>query len=365
MRSPRKRRKALSISAKRKRPLAQSPGSLVHRGEKRSESANLRLMIYDEDHCEETILTSFPAEGITDDPEKVTWLHFTGLHEVEEVRRIGEAYGLSGLTLEDILHTNSRSKVENRSSSIFIVTRLVTHGEIADTIDIQHFSLVLLSGNRVLTFSESPATPFDPVVQRIKTNIGGRIRKHKADYLTWALIDAVVDNYLSVLDQLDDTLISMDERLQDNAADVDISELYNVKRDIHRLQRIIRPIREIAGSLLRDDAHLITDETTPYFFDLNDHAIQAIETAEFLRESSTGLRDYYLSAASNRMNEVMKVLTCFSTIFLPLTFIAGVYGMNFDVMPELHYPWAYPAVWGLFALCAIGMLWLFRRMKWM
>jgi len=354
-----------ATTVKKKRPIAQSPGSLVHRGERRTKSAHIRLIQYNEIRSSERSLETFPKQGISGDDGMVTWLHFTGLHDVEELARIGKAFNISNLILEDILHTGSRSKIENHESEIFVVTKLVTIDEKQNVIDVQHFSLLLLHGNIVLTFAESPTAAFDPVIERIKTSGGGRIRRFKADYLSWAILDMVVDNYLFVMDQLDEAVIAMDERLQADPAEVEVGELYALKRDINQFHRIVRPIREIAGSLMRDNSSLTTENSEPFFVDLHDHAIQAIERTDDLRENSSSLREFYLSEMSNRMNEVMKVLTCFSTIFLPLTFIVGIYGMNFEKMPELSWSWGYPAVWVLFFVCAGGMFWLFRRMKWL
>lgn len=355
----------VATTVKKKRLIAQSPGSLIHRGERRTKSSHLRLIHYNEARASETIFETFPEKAIHGGEDTVTWLHFTGLHDVEELARIGKEFGVSPLILEDILHTGSRSKIENHESEIFVVTKLVTIDEAQNTIDVQHFSLLLLHGNIVLTFAESPTSAFDPVISRIKTNVGGRIRRFKADYLAWAILDMVVDNYLFVMDQLDEVVIAMDERLQTDPTEVEVGELYALKRDINQFHRLVRPIREIAGSLMRDNSSLMTENSEPFFVDLHDHAIQAIEKTDDLRENGSSLREFYLSEMSNRMNEVMKVLTCFSTIFLPLTFIVGIYGMNFEKMPELSMRWGYPAVWVAFIVCAGGMFWLFRRMKWL
>lgn len=354
--------------ARKPRPVAQSPGTLVHRGEKRTERAVLRLVTYDSEVQEQRELSGIDDEPFAPGDGKVRWLHVTGLHEVEEIARIGRRFGIDALSLEDILHTSSRSKIENRETGIFVVMRLL-HQPPESTgkraIEGQHFALLLLPGDLVLTFCETPTPIFDPVLERIRTNIGGRIRRLGADYLTWAVLDAVVDNYLLMIDRLDDEVVAMDEKLQGSPNEVEVGEIYALKRDINRFDRAIRPVREIAGVMMRSNAALLSEASKPFFLDLNDHAIQAVETTEYLREGSAALRELYLSLASHRMNEVMKVLTCFSTIFLPLTFIAGVYGMNLEKMPELDKPWAYPAVWIVFLLCAGGMFWLFRRMKWL
>lgn len=358
-------RPSAAPSEKPRRPVAQSPGSLVHRGKRLTGTAHLRLVEYSESSVQTNPLESMPEEGLVASDDRVQWLHFTGLHEVGELSRIGSAFNLSSLVLEDILHTGSRSKFENHESGIFIVTPLVQLNERENTLSIQHFSLLLLPGNIVLTFAESPTDLFDPVLERIRTNAGGRIRRHGADYLVWAIIDAIVDNYLLVTDHLDDSVVALDDRLQDDPREVEVNEIYALKRDINQVYRTTRPIREIVAGLLRENGNLLTERVRPFFVDLNDHAIQVVESTEFLREGSNALRELYLSLASHRMNEVMKVLTCFSTIFLPLTFIAGIYGMNFEDMPELKHPWGYPVVWIIFVLCAAGMFWLFRKMRWL
>jgi len=349
----------------RPRPLAQSPGSLVHRGEKQIEEAQLRLFAYDAETFDEETFAALPESGLGEDAGRVRWLHFTGLHDVAEVAKVGRRFGVAALVLEDILHTGSRSKIENHPSGIFVVMRLVSrrHGE--EGIEAQHFSLLLLPGNLVLTFAEKPTTVFDPVIERIRTSAGGRIRRHGADYLTWALLDAVVDNYLHVIDRLDESVVEMDDRLEADERSVEAAEIHALKREINGVFRSIRPVREIAASFLRENEALLTGDSRPFFIDLHDHAIQCLETIEYLREASSALRELLLSSGSHRMNEVMKVLACFSALFLPLTFIAGVYGMNFEHMPELRHPWGYAAVWVVFLLCSAGMLWLFRRMRWL
>ncbi|MEX2578319.1 MAG: magnesium/cobalt transporter CorA [Verrucomicrobiales bacterium] len=351
--------------ARKKRPVALSPGSLIHLGQKRAESQEVTLIAYDESSVEIEKLRELPEKHHYSIPEKVTWFHVTGLHEVEKLSVLGEEFGISNLVLEDILSTGSRPKIEKRDTEIFVVSKLIVIEPGQNTVDVQHLAVLLLPDNVLVTFLEAPSPAFDPVIERIRSGSGGRIRRFGADYLAWALLDAMVDNYLYVIDRLDEAVASMDDRLQLDATDVDTGELYELKRDAGQLYRAIRPIREITGSLNRLDSPLLEERTRPFFTDLNDHGLQVLETTEDLRESVSALRDFYLAAVSNRMNEVMKVLTCFATIFLPLTFIAGIYGMNFEHMPELGVPWAYPAVWGVFALCAAGMLWFFRRKKWL
>ncbi len=202
------------------------------------------------------------------------------------------------------------------------------------------------------------------MVRRIE-NGNGRIRSAGADYLAWAVLDALVDNYFGVIDALDEAVSHLDDQLQEDAVSIEAAHLYAIRREVTGLHRLVRPLREVANALTRPNSALMTDQSEPFYRDLYDHAIHAIERTEDLRDMTAGLRDFYLSAISNRMNEVMKVLTCFSTIFLPLTFFAGIYGMNFEHMPELGWKWAYPALWIGFVVIAGGMFVLFRRKKWL
>lgn len=350
---------------RKKRKLAEPPGSLVHTGARRTDTTTLSLYSYDEATFEAEENIDVPDASTLASSGKVTWLNITGLHEVSKLSKLGEQFNISPLILEDILNTGGRPKIEKRENEVFVIIRLIESESDRDEIDVQQLSLLLLPNNVLISFLEEPTEIFDPVLKRIRTGGGGRIRKLGADYLSWALLDAAVDNYLYVIDQLDESVAQIDSMLQTNSSAIDAGELYMLKRDIGSIYRSMRPIREISSSLQRPTTPLLKKPTKPFFTDLNDHAIQVLETIEDLRESMSSLRDFYLSAVSNRMNEVMKVLTCFSTIFLPLTFVAGVYGMNFEHMPELGVRWAYPLVWVVFLLCAGGMFWLFKKMNWL
>jgi len=341
------------------------PGSLIHVGQKRSKEISVKVTSYNKETVE-TIKT-----GDLDElkrfarTEDVAWLQVTGLHDIEKISELGHAFDISPLVLEDALNTTIRAKIEERGDEIFIVTKLITLNRDTNEIDVQQISLILLPHDTVITFQEAPTKTFDPVIERIRTGGAGRIRNHGGDYLLWAILDTIVDHYLMVAEHMDDHLVTLDDRLQTESENVEAAELYGAKRDVTHLYRNIRPIREISNVLLRGETRLIEDRTKPYYNDLHDHVIQVTESTEDLRETSSALRDFYLSAVSNRMNEVMKVLTCFSTIFLPLTFLAGIYGMNFEHMPELSWKYSYPTLWIVFVICAIGMIWLFRKKRWL
>jgi magnesium transporter len=351
------------LSSRHKHHLAQPPGSLVHFGAKRSDGFSIRSIRY-----------NFESHDINDNddlpelskisPDRVDFYEILGLHEVEKISRVGKAFSLNSLVVEDILNTTARSKIEKRDENIFVICKLLTYDSGSAQVEVQQCSFVLLPDNVLLSFLEAPTGAFDPVLERIRTGLGGRIRKYGADYLLWALLDAVVDNYLYVIDQLDKSIIETEDILEQDPDKTTTTALYNLKRDIGQLYRMIRPIREIAAGLTRSNSDLLTSNSDPFFVDLNDHAVQVIETTEDLRESASALRDFHLSIVSHRMNEVMKVLTCFSTIFLPLTFIAGIYGMNFKWMPELELKWGYPLVWCFFFCGAATMFWLFRKKRW-
>lgn len=343
----------------------QPPGQLLHIGEKRAERVCFHATEYDEEKAE-LLATDDVSECLRfADTRQVTWIHVTGLHEPDKIALLGEAFHVHPLILEDILSTHCRPKIEEFDDYVFVVTKLLHYDEATHLVDVQQFSLLLLPDTSVITFLEAPSPVFDPVLQRIQSGGTGRIRRSGSDYLAWALLDTVVDHYFNVMDGVDESLADLENRFQDDPNSVNASELFQLKKEVSALHRLVRPIRDIATILHRSESALITKQSVPYFRDLYDHAIHVLEQTEDLRENAASLRDFYLSQASNRMNEIMKVLTTFSTIFLPLTFLAGVYGMNFHSMPELDVTWAYPALWAVFLLIAGGMFWFFRRKNWM
>ncbi len=344
------------------KPPAMPPGALVHVGEQLTDKVTFRIVEYNREN-----ITIEDTDNVAEclrfkDTKPVTWIQVTGLHEIEKISELGQRFEIHPLVLEDILNTSSRPKAEVFDDYVFIVSKLLRYDHDTKNVEVQQFALVVFK-TVVISFLEAPTPIFDPVLDRIKKGMG-RIRGAAQDYLAWALLDAVVDNYFGVIDGVDQQLTDLDDALQKDAAGVEANVLFTAKREVSELHRLVRPIREIATALYRGDSALLTEYSKPFFRDLYDHAIQAIESVEDLRELAAGLRDFYLSAVSNRMNEIMKVLTLFASFFLPLTFLAGIYGMNFEHMPELAIPWAYPALWGVFIVLALGMLVLFRKKRW-
>jgi len=299
-----------------------------------------------------------PADGF----EGVTWVCVRGLGDVELIRDLGECFDLHPLVLEDILDTGHRPKVEDYQAYLYFVARLF--GSADDALTPEQVSLALLPGV-VLSFEEAGGPDvFEPVRARIRDG-KGRIRSMGADYLFYALIDAIVDSYFVALEETGARVEVLEDRVVEDPEP-------EVLRDIHRLKgrlRLLRestwPMRDAVSRLERGISDLITPATAPFLRDVYDHTIQVAESAETYREMLLAMLDTYLSSVSNRMNEVMKVLTIIATIFIPITFVAGVYGMNFEHMPELAWPWAYPAALGVMAGVAIGMLIFFRRKRWL
>ncbi|MBL0927409.1 MAG: magnesium/cobalt transporter CorA [Phycisphaerales bacterium] len=297
----------------------------------------------------------------------VTWVNVDGLGDAEVIRRIGELFGIHPLALEDIVNTYQRPKVEPYGEQVFIVWREV--GLRSGELHTEQFSMVL-GPNFVVSFQETAGDALDPVRGRIRKG-GGRIRTRGADYLAYALLDAVVDSYYPVLEAMGERLEQLEDVMIDRPTRADAARLHDVKRDLLTLRRGIWPAREALAALSREGAPRITDETRVYLRDCLDHAVQIIDLVETYREIGSDLMDLYLSSVSFRLNEVMKLLTMVGTIFIPLTFLAGVYGMNFDTgagplsMPELRQPWGYAAFWIICLVIAAALMIVYRRLGWL
>ena len=345
------------------RPPALSPGSLIHVGERLVNEVTFRVIDYDSAGVRELDSPSVEECIAFEGRNSPTWIMVTGLHDTTRIGALLEAYDIHPLVQDDILNTNHLAKVEDFDEYLFVTVSLMTPGKEGAPYDLQHFSAIL-TDRVILTFQETHTRIFDPIMARLRDG-KGRLRTRGPDYLLWALLDAVLDQYLKVLDNHSDTVAEMDERLTSGTNPIQPEDLYRVRADTHALYRIVRPIREVAVTLQHSESTLLTPGLSPFLRDFYDHSWHAIETAERLREEVTAIRDYHSAVLNQRMNEVMKVLAAISTIFLPLTFLAGVYGMNFNYLPELHWKWAYPVLWIVFILIAAGLLYFFRRRKWL
>ncbi|MFW6114676.1 MAG: magnesium/cobalt transporter CorA [Thermodesulfobacteriota bacterium] len=339
------------------------PGTLVHIGEKRTEKVNISLIDYDEAKFEEkaidTVEQCFPYK----DTPTITWINIDGIHEVDIIERIGKQFGIHPLVLEDIVNTVQQPKMEDLEQYIFVVLKMLLYDEEAKEIKPEQVSLIL-GPNYVITFQERKGDIFDAIRDRLR-RAKGRIRKMKADYLAYSLLDTIVDHYFVVLEKLGERIEVLEEELVSNPTPETLQTIHNLKRELIFLRKSVWPLRETVISLERGESVLIHESTNIYLRDVYDHTIQVIDTIETFRDMVSGMLDVYLSSISNRMNEVMKVLTIIATIFIPLTFIAGIYGMNFKNIPELEWGWGYAAALILMGLIALVMMLYFRRRRWL
>ena len=339
------------------------PGELVHVGDRKADKVKISVIDYDEKIFQEKEIANIEEVFPFKDTPTVTWVNINGLHEISIIEKIGANFGMHPLTLEDIVNTGQRPKYEDFDRYIFIVFKMLMFDDIKKEIISEQVSLIFGS-NFVMSFQEKEGDVFEPVRERIR-NAKGRIRKMGADYLAYSLLDAVVDNYFSVLEKLGDKIEGMEEELVTNPKPQTSQAIHNLKRNTIFLRKSVWPLREVAGSLERSESKLIRKATHIFLRDVYDHTIQVIDTIETFRDMVSGLLDIYLSSVSNRMNEIMKVLTIFAAIFIPLTFIAGIYGMNFEFMPELKWKGGYFTLLGIMAAVGFGMLIYFRRKKWL
>jgi len=341
----------------------QSPGTLVHVGEKKVEEVTISVIDYDASNCSEkqvqAVEDCFPYR----DTRTVTWINVNGLHDTELISKIGSHFGLHPLVLEDIVHTGQRPKMEDFESYVFIVLKMLYYSELDREVKAEQVGLILI-GNVVISFQEAAGDVFGPVRERIR-KARGRIRKQGADYLLYALMDAVVDGYFVILEKIGEKIEVIEDVLMSDPPPEALHAIHALRGEAIFLRKSVWPLREVINDLESGDQALITEPVTIYFRDIYDHTIQVVETIETYRDLVSGMHDMYLSAISNKMNEIMKVLTIIATIFIPLTFIAGIYGMNFEHMPELHWRWSYPTLWAVLVTASAVMFVYFKNKKWL
>jgi magnesium transporter len=337
----------------------QAPGTVMFTGEQKMESSILSLISYTPEVFNET--TDLELERLsTFASDKTSWLNLDGVHDTSLIEHLGRHFNLHPLTLEDIASTQQRPKIEFFDDYVYVVLRML---HLSDKGTLQNEQISIILGKHfVLTLQEIPGDLFEPVRKRLRTN-KGRIRKLGADYLFYALIDAIVDAYFIVLESYGERIEALEDQILHYDKQV-IEQLSSLKRETLLLRKTIWPLRELLSSLHREESPLMSNEVLTFFRDVQDHSIQVIDTIEIFRELLSSIHDVHLSNMSYRMNEVMKVLTIISTIFIPLSFLVGVYGMNFKVMPELEWQYGYFGVWGIILFVAISMVFYFRRKKW-
>jgi magnesium transporter len=353
--------KKIASGASKKVGLA--PGTVIHVGDTKISKPKITLISYDKDTFEEKVVESIEDCFLCKDQKTVSWINVDGVHQVDIVEKIGTHFGLHPLVMEDIVHTEQRPKMEDFESYIYLVLRMLQFDDDTSVVTSEQVSIILGPGF-VLSFQEVEGDTFNHVRERIR-NSKGRIRSSGASYLAYALMDSIVDNYFVVLEKIGEFLEVLEEDMIENPTPAILQDIHGIKKEIIYLRRSVWPLREVINNLDRSESPLVEKVTLVFLKDLYDHTIRIIETAETYRDITSGIMDVYLSSVSNKMNEVMKTLTIIATIFIPLTFIAGVYGMNFEHMPELDWEWGYLAAWTIMVMISVSMLIYFRRKRWL
>lgn len=350
------------ILKKQSKKAGMPPGSLVHISQIVQDKIKISVMDFNAEHLiERNELTIEEALKFVNNPSTITWLNIRGINDVHVLESLGKHFQFHSLILEDVMNASQRSKLDDYKSYIFIVVRMLHYSDKKGVQDEQ--VSIVLGKNYVISFLEDSVDVFGPVRSRIR-NDNKRIRSLGADYLCYALIDTIVDQYFVILEAVDKEMEVLEESLIQKPESHTMRKIQHLKREIILLRKSVWPMREVINHFRRIDSPLVSENTQVYMNDVYDHTIQAIDTIESFRDVASGMLEVYLSGISQHMNEIMKVLTIVATIFVPLTFIASIYGMNFDYMPELHWKWGYPVT--LFTmLCVAGlMLYNFYRRKW-
>ena len=339
------------------------PGTLVHVDEKPAVSPRIRLIEFSPREYTDRE-TASPQECLESARGPLnTWIDVSGVHDTALIAELGQLFAIHPLVQEDIVHTGQRPKFEEHDGLLYLVSIMIRYLEEADELTSEQVSIVVGKG-WVITFQEHTADAFAPLRERMRTH-RGKLRDRGIDYLVYALLDAIVDNYFLVLERLGARIEQMEEQLALDSAPQVVQGIHDLRRGAIFIRKSVWPLREVLGQLARGESAHFRKETVPYLRDVYDHAMRVIETVETYRDLVSGLLDLHLSSVSNRMNEVMKTLTIIATIFIPLTFIAGVYGMNFRHMPELEWRWGYFLALGAMAAIAGGLLVYFRRRRWL
>jgi magnesium transporter len=351
------------IIKKRSKKSGLPPGTLVHIGERKTEEVRISVIDYEQSGFQEKEFKTIEECLLLKDKPTVTWINVEGLHNVETIQKIGDCYGFHPLVLEDIMNTDQRPKVEDYGDYVYIVLKMLRNGTGPEILT-EQISLIL-GQNYVISFQEGiEGDVFDTIRERIRTG-KGRIRSMDADYLAYSLIDAVVDNYFIILEKTGERIGDLEEMLVTSPATQTLHGIHQLKREMIFLRKAVWPLREVINFMQRGESPLIKESTRIYLRDVYDHTIQVIDTMETSRDMLSGMLDIYLSSINNRMNEIMKFLTIIGTIFIPLTFIVGIYGMNFKYMPELEWRWGYFMLLGFMFGISVFMLFYFKKKKWL
>lgn len=345
-----------------------APGTPIHIGEPNDSAVRITVFEYDANSCREYTLGAPEQCSELPAPTGVRWINVDGVHDVATVTGICGCFGVHSLVQEDIVNTDQRPKIEEYDGQLFIVAKMLRHADRGESNDapravtVEQVSLLVME-KTVISFQQRPGDVLDPLRNRLRSGKGS-VRRRGADYLAYSILDAIADHYFILLEKIEERIAPMEEAAIADPQTETVLEIHRLKRELLLLRKSLWPMREVIYRLSRDDLSLVAAETRPFLRDLYDNVIHVIELIENFQEIISGAMEIYLSSISNRMNNIMKVLTIISTIFIPLTFIAGVYGMNFVYMPELAWSWSYPATLVVMATVAGLMLRFFRRKKW-
>lgn len=348
---------------KREKKIGLPPGTPVYTGEKKKGGIEISVIDYDKQQFRKKEYEKIEDCFDYKDTSTVSWINIDGVHQAEIIEKLGQFFKLHPLVVEDIMSPGHRPKMEEFEDYIFIVLKMLSYDKKEKRVKEEQVSLIL-GLNYVISFQERQGDVFNPIRERIKKG-RGRIRKMGPDYLMHSLLDAVVDNYFLILEEIGEEIEELEEKLIDNSRPDTLQKIHSLKREMIFLRRSVWPLREVISGLQKSASDLIRRDTIRFLQDINDHTIQVMDTIEIFRDMLFSMHDTYLSNISNRMNEVMKVLTMIATIFIPLTFLAGVYGMNFKFMPELSWRGGYFIVLGIMAAIVIFMVIYFKKKKWL
>lgn len=347
---------------RRARKAGLPPGTLVSISDQLPSKVHISIYEYNEEmYLEKKDTTLEECLKHLETPQ-ITWINICGIDDSHTVEVVGRRFGLHPLILEDIMTRGQRSKIDDYKESLFIVAKMLSYDDLKEEVMEEQVSFVL-GNNYLISFLESNHHIFAPVLERLR-NPKGRLRQRGADYLCYALLDCIVDNYFLILEKVDGKLENLEEELTNTPSNKTLLKIQHNKREITLLRKAIWPMREVISGFRRSESHLVQDATKIYLHDVYDHTIQAIDTIESFRDITGGMLDIYLSNISQKMNEVMKVLTVVATIFVPLTFLAGIYGMNFEYIPGLHGQYSFLIFLMTAAMIAGGMILFFRKKKW-
>lgn len=340
------------------------PGTLVHIGEKHEAECRISIIQYNADTLLHHEISSISELASLQNSGMITWINVDGLSDTHIVETIGQELNIHPLVLEDILSTHQRPKLEEYENYLYLVIKGIDVNLGKDfSLEYEQISILLLA-NHVITFKEKADDTFKPIHSHLQ-NRNGRLRQLGSDYLAYVILDTIVDEYFVVEDNLDDIIDPLEDNILFNSSKEMLKTVQQIRRGLISMKRNISPLRELLATIQRTDTPLLQEKTLCYYGDVYDHVLRVTDALESYRERISAMHDIYLSSISNKLNETMKVLTIFASIFIPLTFIAGVYGMNFEYMPELKWRWAYPALWVIFITIGMGLLIFFKKKRWL